>query len=80
MQTPSQASDVLAQVTNNLPHSPKGEFYRQLLTLATNHLLPMVPTEHYAHHYIIHHHNARNNIEASRGRWHHKEAEAPRGI
>jgi hypothetical protein len=41
LNTLSEVRGVLAQIANNLPHTPNAEAYRQILTQATNHLLAL---------------------------------------
>jgi hypothetical protein len=41
MNTPSEVDGVLARIADGLPRTPNAEDYRQLLTRAANHLLPL---------------------------------------
>jgi hypothetical protein len=41
LNTPSEVSEVLAQIANGMPRTPDAESYRQILTQEANHLLPL---------------------------------------
>jgi hypothetical protein len=71
----SQTGNMLAQIAHDLPKSPEGEVYWQLLTHAANYLLAMAPlvlaTKNLRNH-INSRRDMQNNIEASRS-WQHED-------
>lgn len=73
MQTPSQVESALAWIVSEPPPTPEGEGYRQILTQATNHLLPLVHPEGDLHHHFNDRHDTWSDIISSRACLHEKE-------
>jgi hypothetical protein len=73
LNTPSEVGGVLAQIANGLPRTPDVEGYRQVLTKATNHLLPLAYPPNDLPHAINIHWDAQSNINASRDSRHEDE-------
>jgi hypothetical protein len=68
MNTPSEVEGVLAQIADGLPRTPDAEGYRQLLTRAANHLLPIAHPPNDLRHAINSRRDALSSINASRDR------------
>jgi hypothetical protein len=68
MNTPSEVEGVLAQIADGLPRTPDAEGYRQLLTRAANHLLPIAHPPNDLRHTINSRRDALSSINASRDR------------
>jgi hypothetical protein len=73
MNTTSEVGGVLAQIADGLPRTPDAEGYRQLLTRATNHLLPLAHPPSDLRHAINSRRDARSSINASCKRQHENE-------
>lgn len=73
MQTPSQVESALAWIVSEPPPTPEGEGYRQILTQATNHLLPLVHPEGDLHNHFNDRHDTWSDIISSRACLHEKE-------
>jgi hypothetical protein len=70
MNTPSEVGGVLSRIADGLPRTPDAEGYRQLLTQAANHLLPLAHPPSDLRHTINSWRDARSSINASRERRH----------
>jgi hypothetical protein len=73
MNTPSKVRGVLARIADGLPRTPNAEGYRQLLTRAANHLLPLAHPPSNLQHAINSWRDAWSSINASRERRHENE-------
>jgi hypothetical protein len=73
MNTPSEVGGVLARIADGLPRTPDAEGYRQLLTRAANHLLPLAHPPSDLRHAINSRWDVRSSINASRERRHENE-------
>jgi hypothetical protein len=73
LQSSSQVGSVLARITNDLPHTPDIEGYRQILTWAANHLLPPAHPENDMRHHINNRRDVWSNIDVSHERCHEEE-------
>jgi hypothetical protein len=73
MNTPSEVGGVLARIADGLPRTPDAEGYRQLLTRAANHLLPLAHPPSDLRHAINSRRDVRSSINASRERRHENE-------
>jgi hypothetical protein len=71
MNTPSEASRVLARIADGLPRTPDAEGYQRLLNRAANHLLPLAHPPSDLRHAINSRWDARSSINASR-KWLHE--------
>jgi hypothetical protein len=70
MNTPSEVSGVLARIADGLPWTLDVEGYRQLLTRAANHLLPLAHPPSDLRHTINSRRDAWSSINAWRKRRH----------
>jgi hypothetical protein len=73
MNTPSEVGGVLARIANGLPRTPDAKGYRQLLTWAANHLLPLAHPPSDLRHAMNSQRDARSSINVSRERRHENE-------